>query len=977
MWKRGGLVCILLLGHCSAADAPRPHGFEGRPIIAIRFEPQAQPLSNTELVQAIGLKAGEPFHTAQLRDAIKRLYATGAYTDVWAEGEPSTKGLTVVFRTTDRWFISRVESDEHVRQPPTPGQLVSSTRLDIGQPFMPGELQQVVDHVTRMLRANGYYEAKVEPQLQRDQAHQDVGIRLQVQAGPRAHLREPVITGNPEMKPGSVLKATKWHYVWPLGWRQATQQNVQSGLQKLRKKYQADKRLMASVSLQGITYDPQTKRATPKISVSGGPKVEVKTAGAKVSKRKLKEYVPIYDEMTVDPDLLSEGADNIRSYFQTKGYFGARVDYEIKQIGADHQQILYKINLGRRQKVVKVDVQGNRYFDTPAILERMLVQPSKFLRLPHGRYSLEAASHDETAIKQLYESNGFRDVKVRVRPGPQPKPGQMVVLVVIDEGPQYRVADLKLNGVHQLDAAQVRTNLSTAVGQPFSDISVALDRARIVRYYNDSGFPRASFSYAIRPGAQPNTYDVQYNIYEGPRQYVREVLITGTKVTRPRYYESALKIHKGQPLSTDAMTSTEQSLANLGVFDSVNMGVQNAYGDTPDKYVLFDLLEGHRYRLAGGAGAEVARVGGQNNYLNPGGATGFVPRANIDASRYNMWGLGHELNFKGRLSTIDKLATVNYYIRNYRSVEGRDITFTTEYENSRNVNTFTSKRFETSAQLSQKLSKSSTLLYRASFRHTSIDQSSLKIEPLLVPQFAQPDRVGQLALNYIFDRRNDPSDATEGIYSTLDFGVAEKAFASTVNFTRFLGTNAIYRPISGGVTFAQRVEFGWIAPFGLAAGLTSASAIPLPERFFAGGTVSMRGFPNDQAGPRDPVTGFPLGGNALLFSNTEIRFPLIGANIQGVGFWDAGNVYSTAGDISFRFHQRDVQDFNYMVHAVGFGVRYRTPLGPIRVDLAYSINPPKYMGLHGTPQQVLLGTAPRVPLSVSHFQFFFSIGQAF
>jgi outer membrane translocation and assembly module TamA len=108
-----------------------------------------------------------------------------------------------------------------------------------------------------------------------------------------------------------------------------------------------------------------------------------------------------------------------------------------------------------------------------------------------------------------------------------------------------------------------------------------------------------------------------------------------------------------------------------------------------------------------------------------------------------------------------------------------------------------------------------------------------------------------------------------------------------------------------------------------------------------------------------------------------LRFPLSGPNIGGVLFWDAGNVYRTMGDISFRFHQRNQQDFNYMVHAVGFGIRYKTPLGPVRVDLAYSINPPRFFGLSGTPQQVLLGQAPAVAQGVSHFQFFFSIGQAF
>jgi outer membrane translocation and assembly module TamA len=139
----------------------------------------------------------------------------------------------------------------------------------------------------------------------------------------------------------------------------------------------------------------------------------------------------------------------------------------------------------------------------------------------------------------------------------------------------------------------------------------------------------------------------------------------------------------------------------------------------------------------------------------------------------------------------------------------------------------------------------------------------------------------------------------------------------------------------------------------------------------------MRGFPDNQAGPRDPVTGFPLGGNALLMHQTELRFPLLGPNIGGVLFEDMGNVYTDVQSISFRVHQNGIKDFNYMVHAVGFGLRYKTIVGPIRVDLAYSINPPTFFGLQGTYQQLLFGGATSTIQNLGHFRFFISIGQAF
>ncbi len=212
--------------------------------------------------------------------------------------------------------------------------------------------------------------------------------------------------------------------------------------------------------------------------------------------------------------------------------------------------------------------------------------------------------------------------------------------------------------------------------------------------------------------------------------------------------------------------------------------------------------------------------------------------------------------------------------------------------------------------------------------------------------------------------------------------------------------NATYYPLGKNWVLARQTQFGVIVPFAAPAGIDAEESVPLAERFYAGGADSLRAFPFNQAGPRDigsPLvpggpssepTGFPLGGNALFINNIELRFPFLGQNVQGVIFHDMGNVYQSLGDISFRFHQNNPRDFNYMVHAVGFGVRYRTPVGPIRADFAYSINPPSYVGFSGTPSQ-LLNCNPNIPISqlpgycqsapqnVSHFQFFFSIGQTF
>jgi outer membrane protein assembly factor BamA len=328
-------------------------------------------------------------------------------------------------------------------------------------------------------------------------------------------------------------------------------------------------------------------------------------------------------------------------------------------------------------------------------------------------------------------------------------------------------------------------------------------------------------------------------------------------------------------------------------------------------------------------------------------------------------------------------------------VDGRNVTYSILFDQTLDVRTFAAKREEGSIQLSQKVSKSITGLFRYAYRRVSV--SDVVIPVLLVPRLLQPVRIGILSATIIQDRRDNPTDPHRGIYNTADLGLAGSFFGSQRSFGRMLLRNATYYPLSKSIVLARQTQFGIILPFAAPSGVSGQESVPLPERFFGGGADSLRAFPYNEAGPRDTgaslvpggpasqPTGFPLGGNALFVNNVELRFPFIGENMQGVFFHDMGNVYSSVRDISFRFHQKDLQDFNYTVHAAGFGLRYKTPVGPVRADFAYSINPPSFVGFKGTPQQ-LLSCNPNVPPAgvcqgvqqgISHFQFFFSIGQTF
>ena len=672
--------------------------------------------------------------------------------------------------------------------------------------------------------------------------------------------------------------------------------------------------------------------------------------------------------------------------------------FKTGQVENDQETITYYIAKGTFQKLAAVQITGARYFTADTLRERMFLQPATF-QLRHGRYSEAFRKRDEESIENLYLANGFRDVKVssRVETNYKGKANSLAATFTVNEGKQWRIANFHLEGVQQLDIRPVLNELSAANGQVYSDVNIASDRNRLLSFYFSRGFPNATFYYIADP-AGPDEVNVTYHVSEGQREFVRRVLMSGLYRTKTSLVSRNVDIQEGDALSQTKISEMARRLSELGVFAKINTAVQDIDGTNQYKYVLYDFDEAARYTFDFGIGAEVAQFGQPSGGLqNPAGKSGFSPRFQVDVNRLNFLGIGQTISLQTRYSNIEQRASINYVVPRFLGSANRTVTFSLLYDTTEDVTTFSAKRAEASVQTSQRLSKASTLLLRFAYRRVST--SNVIIPSLLVPQLVQPVRIGILSTSYIQDHRDNPSDAHHGYWNTIDAGVAGGFFGSQRSFVRILGRNATYTSFGKQFVFARQTQLGEIKTFNVPAGESSTEDVPLPERFFGGGASSMRGFGYNEAGPRDPgqlatptakavpATGYPLGGNALFFNTFELRFPLTSPNLTGVVFHDLGNVYTNLGDISFKYHQKSDTDFNYAEQAVGFGVRYKTPLGPVRLDLAYALNPPHYNGYPGTLQDLVLCANGQQPITkngcisspqqYTHFQFFFSIGQAF
>lgn len=635
--------------------------YEDRLIAGITFVPARQPLETEVITKILPLKVGAPFHTSDAREAIQKLYATGRYEDIVIDASPDRNpaggGVAITITTRNSWFIGRVEIQGDIPEPPNAGQLVTASRLDLGQPFDKDQVKKASENLGRLLVSDGFYGSHIDSDLEYNDLTQEVNITFTITARHRARFAPPVVkSDNQVLTEEQIVKASRWRWILIPKWQQITLQRVTTGVEKIRLKYENANRLLASVTLDSLDYHSGTNNASPHLSVTAGPIVEVKASGAKISKKRIKDQVPIYEEHTVDRDLLIEGQHNLRDYFQSQGYFDAKATFQEGRIVEGKQEIDYTIEPGMRHRLMAVLMSGNHYFRTRVIRERMLTTPKSF-EIRRGRYSDALLRRDQDTITDLYRSNGFRDVKVtgRAVDDYEGRQGDIAVFVNIDEGAQWLVGKLTITGQEKLDLATVIARLSSAAGQPYSEFNVAADRDTILATYFRNGFAGAIFEWNSVPSAEPYHLDLEFHITEGRQEFVRGVLVEGLHTTRETLVDRQLRINPGDPLSPIAMAETQRRLYDLGVFARVDAAVQNPDGDEDSKYVLYQVEEARRYSITGGVGAEIARVGGstaQADLTDPEGATGFSPRVSLDVSRINAFGNGDTITLRSRLSTL-------------------------------------------------------------------------------------------------------------------------------------------------------------------------------------------------------------------------------------------------------------------------------------------------------------------------------------
>jgi outer membrane protein insertion porin family len=1006
--------------------------YEGKPIAAIEL-PGVADHDQDHLLDLLPLKQGAPLGRDQVRASIRALYSTGRFADIQAEVTPSGHGVVLSFVTSPNYFVGAIEV-EGAPGRPNANQIVNSSKFQLGERYSQDKLDRALENVRRLMQENGYYKARVTAESTSNLTAQQVDILFHIDAGSQAHIGEVKLTGT-----SSLSSAQVQHIAHIDSGDRVTAARITDSLQRLRKKFQKQNRALAQVSIAEQKYQPDKNALDLTFQIDPGPVVLISARGFHISRSRLRKEVPVFEENAVDDDLLNEGKDNLLNYLQTLGRFDAGVVVKKESDPPQMLRIVYEIEAGPSHKLALIEISGNKNFlDTSKLRSYLQIQATSRL-LSHGRYSDGLLKSDVATLEGLYRSNGFRAVKIetKVDDNYQGTPNKLAVHIHIEEGPRTTVGEVHLIGNQKVKTGDL-PELSTQPGQPYSEQELANDRERILGYYFDHGFPNASLELSTSPSAKgPNLEDVTFTIQEGDRFTVDQVMVGGLEHTRDFVVQRDLQVHAADPLSQRDMLNTQTRLYDLGIFSQVDTAVQNPEGSDPLKNILVQVREAKRYTFTYGLGFEF-QTGQPAGTTAPQGKTGVSPRVEFDVTRLNLAGRDQTLAFQSHVGRLQQRGLISYTVPKLFDSDKFKLIYTVFYDNSLDVATFTSQRLEGKIDLRQQFGSTgiepgtrpgpNSITYRFEFRTVKASHFAQSFSPGEIAILSLPARVGGPGFTFIHDKRDNPLESTKGDYFTLDASVAAGIFGSRsetpestlpTNFGRALGQYSTYYALGKGkpehrFVFARSTSIGLEQPFrgtrilppgscplnAAAEPTCTFATIPLPEEFFAGGGNSHRGFGLNQAGPRDPSSGFPVGGTALFVNNMELRFPPVRLPWLGEGFGfaifhDMGNVFTAPHDMVkgvLRWHQPnpaqclpasstvndpcitnfDNSGYDYTSHAAGVGVRYKTPLGPLRFDFGYNLNPTRYFQLVTSNNQSNVVTQ-----TLRRFNVFFSIGQPF
>jgi len=921
-------------------------------------------------------KVDEPYSQDQVEASRRALQQTGVFAKVDVNVVPEFDGVRVSFLLEPAYYLGIIEFPGATR-------IFSYTRLlqaaDLADedPYDSARLPIAQKALENFFKHDGYFQATVQPGIQIDDAHQIVNVNFSVNLARQAKIAEVQIEGPDSDETARLLRSTRSLRAHLIGGllkpgKRYSSERLKHATTLIKRSLSQQHRLASSVQENPPRYHAENNTVDIAFKVTAGPIISVMAKGAKLSMipflsgRELKKLVPVYSERSIDNELVQEGQQNLVDYFQKKGYYDAAVKINFTK-QPDEITIVYEINRGKKHKVDRILFHGNNQIASKVLLQQVTVSKSHIWT--HGNISQGLLKQSVSNIEALYRDRGYEDVKVTSRVvDHEPK---LEVNFEITEGAQTLVGDVTVTGNDHVphDQLTAPNGFKLRAGAPYSPRELSDDRNRIAANYLNLGYPNAEVKVSVQfHRGNPHQLDVTYAITEHQLVRAHEIVYLGRKHTRLALVKKTADLPTEAPLKRGQMLAAETRLYDLNIFDWASVGPNKPITDESDETTLVKVHESKRNNITYGFGFEVAHRGGNvpsgtvavpglpavslgQYQIAPSQATYASPLGSVDFHRLNIRGLGETANASLLLSRLDQRVLATYLQPHFFGSKWSSLTSISLERTSENP-LFSATLGDASFQVERVLNQKTNTRLQIRYDFNKTDLSHLLVPALVLPQDLNV-HLSTFSGTLLRDTRDHPLDAHHGVFETLNLGITPAFLGSSANFARLFGQFATYKPFHG-VVFANSIRLGLAKEF-------SNSFVPTSQLYFSGGGTTLRSFPIDEAGPQRLVpfcTGLqnqtgcvsvtvPVGGNMLFIVNSEVRFPLkIMKRLGGVVFYDGGNVFSAISLPNFAS--------NY-TNTIGIGLRYETPVGPVRIDLGHNLNP--VPGIDPTQYYITLGQA--------------------
>ncbi len=927
----------------------------GKRIVEVRVEAGGQPVDDPNVLTLVETRRGQALTMGDVRQTIEHFVTLGRYADVRVFGEPDGgDGVRLRYEVVAVERVTRLEFQGH---PDIDARALRSDLTDrFGALPVASRLPEMAQAVVARYQARGYPGARVEPRTTPEGRDGTVAATFVITPG-----RQTVVGAVSVDGPATATRGLAARLGLVAG-RPLDADTLATRADQAEDALKQDGYYEAIVSAQ-VTDPPEgVGAAAVAVRVNLGDRVEIAFAGDPLPADRRRSLVPIDRLRSVEEEVVEDGSRNLEQYLQLEGYRAASVPATRQRAGGV-LTITFTVARGPLHVLGRVDTAG------VSAMPRVELQP--LLKLSPGEPYVDARiGAVGAALAEYYRVRGFAAVTVVPQvtfPGPtDPAKVPVDVRFQVTEGPRTMVTAVRIEGAGALAEAQLLEGLGLTAGKPFYQPQQAIDREAIERRYRNAGFQRAAVETRPAPSADGSGVTVTYVVREGPQTRVDHVLIAGAERTSPDLVRREITLQPGGPLGYDAILESQQKLSSLGLFRRVRITEAPHGGDEAARDVLIELEEAPSTSASYGGGLEVGQRTRRTDADTATDRLEIAPRGFFEITRRNLWGKNRSISLLTSVSVRPTDPDVEagadaeggYGLNQYRIVgtfrEPRafatpgDAQFSAFIERGIRAS-FDFDRRGVRAEYARRFANRVAVLGRYSYDFTEIFGRDIAVaNQLLIDRLFPQVRLSTMFASVIRDSRDDVLEPVRGTVLGADFDLALPALGSEVGFTKGFVQGFVYKRLPGGRAwvvaaggrigvargFEKRVprldDAGQPVPGPDGAPIVDVvTDLPASERFFTGGDSTVRGFALDRLGSQSTLNadGFPTGGNALVVLNTELRTPHV-KGVGLVGFVDAGNVFLRASDV----------DLSELRATAGFGIRYRSPLGPLRFDIGFKLD---------------------------------------